>query len=67
MDIKIIDEYKLKKENKIRDDSLKEHISSLDSSKVIHVRLIRSINTGEIILWETHYRTTEKSKKEVSK
>lgn len=64
--IKIIDKCKFKIKNKVRDDSLKEHISSLDSSKVIHVKVIRS-SKGELILWETHYKTNKKSKKEVSK
>jgi len=66
MVIKIIDNSKVKLNNIERDNSLKEHIKNLDASKVSHIKLIRSVK-GELILWETHYKTNKKSKKEVSK
>jgi hypothetical protein len=52
--IEVIDESKIKLDNKIRDDSLEEHLKSLDPEKVSYVKVIRSAK-GELILWETHY------------
>ena len=52
--IKVIDNSKLKVKNKVRDDSLEEHLKSCDPKKVSHVNVIRSAK-GEVILWETHH------------
>ena len=50
--IKIIDKSKLKLANKIRDDSLDQHIKSCDPKKVKQVTVIRSAK-GEVVMWKT--------------
>ena len=55
MNLKIIDEYTIKNKNKIRDDSFKKFCDeNKNNNNIDHVKIIRSMKTGEIILWEIH-------------
>jgi hypothetical protein len=55
MDIKIIDDSKIKKANKVRDESLKEYCKEADKSKIKFIKVIRN-SSNEIVMWQVHYK-----------
>tara|TARA_R110000823_G_scaffold277156_1_gene395710 strand:- start:645 stop:818 length:174 start_codon:yes stop_codon:yes gene_type:complete len=55
MKLKIIDEAKIKKGHKIRDESFKKYCDEIDKSKIEKIVIVRN-SQGEITLWEVFHK-----------
>jgi|TARA_R110000823_G_scaffold190734_1_gene322322 hypothetical protein len=55
MKLKIIDEAKIKKAHKIRDDSFKKYCEEIDKDKIEKIVVVRNPK-GELTLWEVYHK-----------